>query len=438
MDSLAPLGLLSALTEVSARMSEAHEVGAGAGVIALFVKPDASLYRLSLEHERSLEREVGKRLAAQLRKQDRAFALERGEWLVVLPRLASTAVLTLAMLRFEQAFNEAALQLDGLELQLDVVCGAAISPDHGEDALHLLQSARIACLAACQAAGGSLIYDKAMERTSPRLAALESELRRVFTGDNPLELHLQPKVRVNSGRCHSAEALLRWRRASGERVSPAAVIASIDRLGMRHAFNRWLFHTAAKSLHALDAEGLDVMLSINLSATDLYDAEVPELIAQALATWNVRANLLRLEITETSMLEENQGGGVADVLKRLLQLGVTLSIDDFGTGFSGMSRLQRLPVQEVKIDRSFVVDIASSPRDREIAGSIIDLSHRLGIEVVAEGVENAEAAAVLGELGCDYLQGYLFGRAMALGAFVDWVRARNAIEAAASGGERRA
>lgn len=419
MDSHVPLGLLSALTELSARMGEAHEVGAGAGVIAFFVKPDASIYRLSLEHERCLERDIGKRLAAQLRKQDSAFALERGEWLVVLPRLASTAVLTLAMLRFEQAFNDAPLQLDGLDLQLKVVCGAAISPDHGEDALHLLQSARIACLAAHQAAGGSLIYDKGMERTSPRLAALESELRQVFTGDNPLELHLQPKVQVGSGRCDSAEALLRWRRVSGERVSPPAIIAAIDRLGMRHPFNRWLFHAAAQALHTLAAEGLDIMLSINLSATDLYDTEVPDLVAQALATWKVRAASLRLEITETSMLEEYHGNGVADVLKRLRHLGVTLSIDDFGTGFSGMSRLQRLAVQEVKIDRSFVVDIAHSPRDREIAGSIIDLSHRLGIEVVAEGVENAEAAAVLRELGCDYLQGYLFGGAMPIEAFID-------------------
>ncbi len=437
MDSHVPLGLLSSLTELSARMSEAHEVGAGAGVIAFFVKPDASLYRLSLEHERSLERDVGERLAAQLRKQDRAFALERGEWLVVLPRLASTAVLTLAMLRFEQAFNESPLPLGGLDLQLQVVCGAAISPDHGEDALHLLQSARIACLAARQAAGGSLIYDKGMERTSPRLAALEGELRSVFIGDSHLELHLQPKIHVGSGRCDSVEALLRWRRASGEWVSPPVVIASIDRLGMRHAFNRWLFQSAAQSLHVLASEGLDIMLSINLSATDLYDAEVPELIAQALATWKVQATALRLEITETSMLEENQGG-VADVLKRLRQLGVSLSIDDFGTGFSGMSRLQRLPVQEVKIDRSFVVDLAHSPRDREIAGSIIDLSHRLGIEVVAEGVENPEAAAVLRELGCDYLQGYLFGRAMPLHVFVDWVRERNASKTAASVGDRTA
>ena len=227
--------------------------------------------------------------------------------------------------------------------------------------------------------------------------------------------------------CRSAEALLRWRNSAGDFVPPPVVVGLIDRLGLRHRFNRWLFQQAAQVLHQLRMEGLEVDVSINLSATDLYDAEVPDLIRQALSTWNVEAGRLCLEITETSMMDESAGSSVSEVLQRLRQLGVALSIDDFGTGFSGMSRLKRLAVQEVKIDRSFVIDLLASARDREIAAAIIDLSHRLGIEVTAEGVEDGRTAELLAGMGCDYIQGFLHAPALPLTDFVAWVRARECI-----------
>ena len=127
------------------------------------------------------------------------------------------------------------------------------------------------------------------------------------------------------------------------------------------------------------------------------------------------------------MMDESAGSNVSEVLHQLRELGVSLSIDDFGTGFSGMSRLKRLAVQEVKIDRSFVIDLLASARDREIAASIIDLSHRLGIEVTAEGVEDADTAELLAGMGCDYIQGFLHARALPLAEFVAWVRAREGI-----------
>jgi diguanylate cyclase len=310
---------------------------------------------------------------------------------------------------------------------VQVVCGAALSPLHGEDAFHLLQSARIACAEARRGEGGSVVFDSSMEKNAPDAARLERDLRAAFSGGRELELYLQPKVHVRSGECRSAEALLRWQGGNGAWVPPPLVISLIDRLGLRHRFNRWLFQRAAHMMHMLRLEGLDMGLSINLSATDLYDAEVPDLIEQALATWSAPAHLLCLEITETSMLDESAGEGVTEVLRRLSELGVTLSIDDFGTGFSGMSRLKRLLVQEVKIDRCFVSDLAGSPRDREICASIIDLSHRLELEVTAEGAESADTVAVLEQMGCDHIQGYFYSRALPLRDFVDWVRARAGI-----------
>lgn len=430
MDTLSPSGFLAALSEVSTHMAEARSDAASVGVIALYAQPDAALYRLPLEHLRRFEREIDRRVRSCLRPQDRLFAVDGKEWLVVLPRLPSAGILTLAMLRLEQLFNEAPLELEGVELPVRVVCGAAISPDHGKDAFHLLQSARIAGLVAGRSDGASRLYDASMEQSTPAVAMLERDLREAFTGGSELELHLQPKIHIPSGECRSAEALLRWRSSDGAWVPPPVVISLIDRLGLRHRFNRWLFQRAAQIMHELRMAGLEVNLSINLSATDLYDAEVPDLIGQALATWNAVPQRLCLEITETSMIDDSEGDSVSEVLKRLRLLGVSLSIDDFGTGFSGMSRLKRLSVQEVKIDRSFVIDLVVSARDREIANSIIDLSHRLGVEVTAEGVEDEETAAVLAQLGCDHLQGFLFSRAIPPQEFVSWVRGRSGIGAA--------
>ena len=224
--------------------------------------------------------------------------------------------------------------------------------------------------------------------------------------------------------------MLRWRNSAGQWVPPPVVVSLIDRLGMRHRFNRWLFQRAAQILHELRVDGLEVDVSINISATDLYDVEVPELISQALATWNVTPDRLCLEITETSMIDDAAGDSVSAVLGRLRALGLSLSIDDFGTGFSGMSRLKRLSVQEVKIDRSFVVDLLNSSRDREIAASIIDLSHRLGVEVTAEGVEDEQTAGLLAQMDCDHIQGFLYSKALPPADFVAWVRSRAGIGAA--------
>jgi EAL domain-containing protein (putative c-di-GMP-specific phosphodiesterase class I) len=145
-------------------------------------------------------------------------------------------------------------------------------------------------------------------------------------------------------------------------------------------------------------------------------------LAQALSTWEIKPGAVQIEITETVMVEETKG--VMDVLQRIRNLGIDLSIDDFGTGFSGMSYLKNLPVQEVKIDQSFIGQIANSAKDREIADSIIQLAHRLGMEVVAEGVETPEAARIVSELGCDRLQGWLYSKALALPDFMAWYQAR--------------
>lgn len=411
-------GLSVALSEIPLLAHRGDDYGLG--VIAFIVHPDTAYYRLSPESALRLRHEITYRLREKLRENDRLFSISSLEWLIVLPGLRSSATLSMAMLRLRHLFADPGLSVDGISLRLPISCGAALHPDDGEDALHLVQSARIASLHAEMSGLDSALYDPGMEELDDRLKKFDQELRSAFSGERGLQLYLQPQIEAKSGRCVGAEALLRWCRANGEWVSPPELLAAIERLGYRHRFNRWLFISAGQISHKLAEAGVDIRLSINLSANDLLDPEVPDLLAQALDTWNVSPSVLRLEITETSMVQET--GSVIEVLQRLRELGTSISIDDFGTGFSGMSNLKNLPVQEVKVDQSFIFSIVDSKRDQEITESIIRLSHRLGLQVVAEGVETRETAQLLTAMGCEWLQGYLYSRALPLDGFVAWYR----------------
>lgn len=413
-------GLSVALSEIPLLARRTDDCNLG--VIVFSVSPDTAFYRLSPESSLRLRQTVTSRISEKLRGTDRLFSIGSLEWLIVLPALRSSATLSIAMLKLRQLFDEQGLVIDGIGLRLHVSCGAAIHPDDGDDASYLVQSARIAALHASRTGSGAELYSAGMEDLDDRLKHFDHELRVAFANEGGLELYLQPQIDATSGQCAGAEALLRWKRDNGEWVSPPELLAAIERLGLRQRFNRWLFLTAGQILQKLAQAAIDIRLSINLSANDLLDPEVPDLLEQALRTWNISSEMIRLEITETTMVQET--GGVIDVLLRLRTLGASLSIDDFGTGFSGMSNLKNLPVQEVKVDQSFIQNIVESKRDQEITGSIIRLSHRLGLHVVAEGVESIEAANLLRDLGCEWLQGFLFAKAMPLDQFIAWYRAR--------------
>lgn len=413
-------GLATALSEIPI-LHHGQEDGC-VGVVTFVVHPDAAFYRLSPESALRLREEITHRLNEQLRESDRLYGMNNWEWLIVLPGLRSSATLTMAMIRLCGLFGEHGLVVDGIVLHLSVSSGAAIYPDESEDALYVVQSARIAALHAERSASGSALYEPAMEGLDEHLKAFDRELRMAFAGDCSLQLYLQPQIEARSGRCLGAEALLRWCRANGEWVAPPVLLAAIERLGLRHRFNRWLFLAAAQSCHKLALAGIAIRVSINLSAHDLLDPEMPDLLMQALGTWNVAPAAIRLEITETSMVQDTES--VIEVLLRLRELDVSLSIDDFGTGYSGMSNLKIVPVQEIKVDQSFILNLAESKRDQEITESIIRLAHRLGLQVVAEGVETPEAAQLLAKMGCEWLQGFLFSPAMPLEQFVFWCRER--------------
>jgi EAL domain-containing protein (putative c-di-GMP-specific phosphodiesterase class I) len=413
--------LSAALTEIARQMQEVSPERC-IGIIDFLVLPEPALYRLAPEADHGLRSDITARLSAMLRPQDKLYVLDHWEWLVVAADLPSSAPLLLAMMKFAALFDSPLQANDDSLLMLRVACGGALYPDNGEDPRHLVQSSRIACLAAVRSDSGHALYDPAMEQVDKSQHLLHAEMPRALAGYPGLALHLQPQVDLRSGACVGCEALLRWTLPNGEAIPPHRALATVERLGLHGKFTRWLLQQAIQIQNRLQAEQIEIILSVNLSAHDLLDTELPDLLAQTLATWDIAPGCLLLELTETQVIEDT--AQVIDVLRRLRTLGFQLSVDDFGTGYASMSYLRRLPVQEVKIDQSFVRHAESSEHDREIIASVVQLAHRLGMVVVAEGVETEAAAEIVTRLDCDRAQGYLYAAAMPLDDFIGWWRAR--------------
>lgn len=411
--------LPEALADISL-LARQLATGQALGIVSLFVPPTPALYRMTPEAGQHLRGALTQRLVRALRQHDRVYSVSNWEWLILLPALVSASPLTLAMLKVRAELSDPFETLDGVPISLEAYCGGALWPDDGEDPIHLAQSARIARLHAASTGSGALCYQHDMDRREEGPLSSQAELQRALagSGENVMSLYLQPQVDLRTGLCTGAEALLRWKRPDGREVPPYHIIAALEKQGLRHSFTRWLLNQAMQSVAALMAVGIDIPLSVNLSASDLLDVELPDLVSQALSVWDIPARRLLVEITETMMVEETPQ--VMDVLRRLRQLGLTLAIDDFGTGYAGMSYLQRLPVDEVKIDQRFVRQLVDTQRDREIIASIIHLSHRLNLKVIAEGVETRETADLLRHLGCELAQGNYYSPALPLEQFIVW------------------
>lgn len=412
--------IASALADLP-KMIRENESDRRLGIISLAIVPDPHLLRQSSDVINKLRILASQEIQASLRPQDRVYTVSQEEWLIVQPNLISGAAPTLAMLRLRDKLTALGGRPGNISRLPRLALGAAIWPDDGEDALFLVQSARIARLFAEQGGADIRSYHASMESEGEDERGILDDLRQALSEQRGLRLFLQPQVDVTSGRCIGAEALLRWQRDNGEWVAPPRILEAIDRLGQRQSFNRWLLHQAPQIQKQLLDSGIDIALSLNLSANDLLDVKLPDMIGQALATWDIAPQKFLLEITETMMIEESWQ--VMDVLNRLRKLGLRLSIDDFGTGYAGMGYLQRLPVQEVKIDQVFVRQVLDSDKAREIIAAVIQLASKLEMSVIAEGVETIETLDELKRLGCKFAQGYLFSPALSPPDFIAWCKA---------------
>lgn len=384
--------------------------GEHVAVVVLRIEVGPVLLRMPAALSRRLLRQMVGRVHRALRPRDTLYLGAEWELVVVLPALANAPHVTLAMTRLLHLFD-AAFPILGREYRLTPVAGAALFPEGGRDAETLLQGARLALHEAQRNGERSEIFRPEMDHSAARYAAIEQGFLQALRDDR-LELYLQPQVDASTGACMHAEALLRWQHAAGETVAPQFIVEIAEEAGVSPQFSRWLVTRAARTLAEFALEGIPLRLSINLTANDLRDEELPDMIEQALTIWNVPADRLTLELTESAMISDEQHS--LGILYRLRDLGCRLAVDDFGTGYSSMAYLRQLPLNELKIDQLFVRRMDESPQDREIVRSMIQLAQGLRLEVVAEGVETKGTWTLLSEYGCQRVQGYYFSKPIAV------------------------
>ena len=314
---------------------------------------------------------------------------------------------------------ERPIQLDGHKVDLSAGIGIATSPEHGQDVDTLLSHAEVAMHAAKQRRAGTVIYQPELEPDRGSSLTLLGELRQAVE-QGELRLFLQPKVSLRSGLVVGAEALVRWEHPVRGVLPPRGFVPFAEQTGFVRLLTGWMLEEVTRTARQLADLGLDVKLSVNLSTRDLMDQALPERFEALIEQHGVAADRLVLEITESAIMDDPRRAQMT--LERLHGMGLRLSIDDFGTGYASLAYLKALPVDELKIDRSFVQDMARDGHDAKIVSSTIELAHSLGLTVVAEGVEDEAAWRHLASLGCDEVQGHLVARPMPAVEFPGWAR----------------
>jgi diguanylate cyclase (GGDEF)-like protein len=409
-------------------LSEAQAKGEG---VALMLVHAGAIDRVDAQHGFHSGTVLSGRIARMLRtsvlrQRDEIVLLSRDEYVCILPGVQSEGIATLAAQRAMTVLNSSPLEYDAGAEFADPAVGIALFPEHGADAGALLKNAKHALLTARTRSNRIYIFQHAdgdPERDQTRfisrmLAAINQ---------NTLTLHYMPQMDLRSGQLTGAEALLRWTDDVLGHVPPYAAVQMAESTGLMDRLTQWIITSAVQQCAQFQAVAPGFKVSVNISPSNLHEPDLPLYVDRALRTWDVDSDNLVIEITETAMVD-NQNATI-EALSELKSYGVRLSIDDFGTGYSSMYYLARMPLDELKIDQSFVRDMLNAPSSAKIVRSLIDLAHNLELTVVAEGVESAEIMDALKELGCDYVQGYHVGEAMPAEALAAQLRANPAPQA---------
>jgi diguanylate cyclase len=360
----------------------------------------------------TLGHQSGDELLKELATRLRALTTERvmlarlgGDEFGILAHGAGASV-ALDLAEHVRAAIEPPFLIQGIPLVIEASIGISIYPEHGDGVDALLQKADVAMYGAKDRRLGIAVYDGNLDTNTADHLALMSELRRALDAGE-IVLHFQPQADVRTGTVVGAEALIRWQHPVRGLMPPNDFVPHVERTGMSTALSGYVLSAAARQLREWRDQGVDVSLAVNLTMHDLLDASLPDRVAEMLERFAVDPARLELEITERVIMADPVR--VKNVVERLKRIGVRLAIDDFGTGYSSLSYLKSLPLDVIKIDRSFVMGM-DQESDRAIVRSTIDLGHNLGLTVVAEGVEDNATLDELGEYGCDLVQGYLIAR----------------------------
>jgi diguanylate cyclase len=360
--------------------------------------------------------QIGPRLRLALPQADTVARLGGDEFAILFPDIGDLHAAMAVASKLREALEKPFL-VEGVALDVEASVGVVLSGEHGADPETLLQRADIAMYVAKVQNLGVFAYDPSVDSHTPARLALLGELRRALSLGQ-LVVHYQPKVTIRTSEVVGAEALVRWQHDDRGLIFPDTFIPLAEHSGLIGPLTTYVLGAALSQARVWMDEGRPLMVSVNLSARSLLDERLPQQVADLLATHGVPATLLVLEVTESSLMTE------PDRARRLLEalsaLGVRLSIDDFGAGYTSLGQLKNLPVSELKIDKSFIMNMRTDPSDAMIVQSIIELGHNLGLAIVAEGVETAAVLTDLTAFGCDIAQGNYMSRPVPATAFDSW------------------
>ena len=361
----------------------------------------------TLGHDRgdTLLKQVGERLVKTLRESDTVARLGGDEFAILPDGSTDLEGAVAVALKIQQAY-ELPFTINGVTVHVSPSIGIALSPEHGSTSAELLHRADLAMYSAKRSGDGHAVFVMGQEtKTADHLSLLQDLGHCVSRGE--LILHYQPKIDLATGKITGVEALVRWQHPIHGLLAPGRFMPEVERTHLIAPVTRWVLDTALRQQSQWRDQGLDLTMAVNVSARSLRAAStLPETVAELTQLWHTPPGRLTLELSESALI----GEAAPAVLTRLHTMGEVLSIDDFGTGYSSLVYLQRLPVNELKIDRSFVMNLASVSDDAIIVRSTIELAHKLGLRVIAEGVEDEKVARLLVEYECDEAQGYHYAR----------------------------
>jgi diguanylate cyclase (GGDEF)-like protein/PAS domain S-box-containing protein len=367
----------------------------------------------------ALLQQVAVRLQKSLRESDTVARLGGDEFAVLLPATdepGAALTATRIMEEMSQPFV-----IDGQKFECGGSIGIALYPEHGQDVATLMRRADVAMYAAKRSGSGYTVYSAERDEANAMRLVMTGELRRAIdTGQ--LLLHYQPKINLKSGEAHEVEALIRWQHPERGFIPPDGFIPLAEETGLVKPLTAWLLSQAVKQHRVWKEAGFDIRISVNFSAKTLHDPELVEMVLALIERTGVEPSSLQVEITESALMMNPERA--LQTLSQLHTAGIWTSIDDFGTGYSSLGYLKQLPVDEIKIDKSFVMDMASSRDDASIVRSVVTLGHNLGLQVVAEGVENKRTLDMLADMECDLAQGFFLSRPLPAFEISEWLVAR--------------
>jgi diguanylate cyclase (GGDEF)-like protein len=417
--------------QVDAAIAEAHGTPASFGVLLIDLDHFKDINdTLGHQYGDDFLSALGPRLAARI-GEGGLVARFGGDEFAILPavRTENMAALT-AIVEDVMACVREPVKFDDITLEADASIGVARFPHDGQDAQTLLRRADIAMYSAKAERDGHRFYAHGQDRHSVSRLSMVGDFRRALEKDDEIIVHFHPIVDLGSGQVHGAEALVRWQHPELGLLQPAAFLEIVETTGLIGAMTTCVLQKAIAECAAWHAAGRDLTMSVNLSVRNLHDPMLSSQVAQMLDRHCLPPQALKLEITESMILSDPQRA--LATVESLSDIGVRFAVDDFGTGHSSLANLRRLPVHEIKIDRSFVTPMLNEESDGVIVRSTIELGHALGLKVVAEGVEDEVTLARLEEIGCDRAQGHFFSKPIPPIDFMRWIsRYENRYPAAA-------